>query len=183
LKAKGTAETELDLDFNIAKTADAILELLDKKSVPLKIDAVGHLRANKYKFDIPAQFESRLPLPAIPHFDVPTFKVKNASLSGIKFQVEPLVTNSNNFDINIDAFDFDIKLGGREVLKNKSVKKIRLEGKGKERVPFEFDVGLSEIGMTLAKLAQNPRLDWELAANLRSGILKMPFKQNGRVTL
>ena len=37
--------------------------------------------------------------------------------------------------------------------------------------------------MTLAQLASNPRLDWELDANLRSGILNMPFKQAGRVTL
>ncbi len=183
LKAKGTEETEIDLDFNLAKTAEAILELLDKKSVPLKIDAVGHLRANKYKFDIPAQFESKLPLPVIPRFDVPTFKVKNANLSGITFLVEPLVTNSNGFDINIDAFDFDVKLDGKQVLKNKNAKKIKLESKGHERVPFQFDVGLAEIGMTLAKLAQNPRLDWELAANLKSGILNMPFKQKGRVTL
>ena len=183
LKARGRSETQLDLDFNIAKTADAILELLEKKTVPLKIDAVGHLRANKYKFDIPAQFETKLPLPILPRFDVPTFKVKNANLSGITFLVEPLVSNSNGFDINIDALDFDIKLDGKQVLRNKNVRKIRLESKGRERVPFQFDVGLAEIGMTLAKLANNPRLDWELDANLRSGILDMPFKQNGRVTL
>lgn len=183
LKANGKAETELDLDFNIAKTAEAILELLEKKSVPIKVNAVGHLRANKYKFDIPGEFETKLALPIIPRFAVPTFKVKNADLSGITFQVEPLVSNSNNFDINIDSFDFDIKLGGKQVLKNKNARKIRLESKGSERVPFNFEVGLAAIGMTLAKLAQNPRLDWELEANLRSGILNMPFKEGGRVTL
>jgi LEA14-like dessication related protein len=183
LKARGRSETELDLDFNIAKTAEAILELLEKKSVPIKVNAVGHLRANKYKFDVPGEFETKLAMPIIPRFDVPTFKVKRADLSGITFQVEPLVSNANNFDINIDTFDFDIKLDGRQVLKNKNARKIRLESKGHERVPFNFEVGLAEIGMTLAKLASNPRLDWELDANLRSGILNMPFKQAGRVTL
>ena len=183
LKPRARTETELDLDFNVAKTAEAILELLDKKAVPLRINAVAHLKASGYKFDVPAEFESKLALPVIPRFEVPTFKVRDANLSGISFLVEPLVTNSNGFDIDIDAFSFDVKLDGLAVLKNKTAKKIRLESKGKERVPFQFDVGLSEIGMTLARIAQNPRLDWELNSTLRSGILNIPFKHRGRITL
>lgn len=183
LKAKGSSETELDLDFNIAKSAEAILELIEKKSVPLKIDAVGHLRANKYKFDVPATYESRLPLPQIPKFDVPTFRMKGLRGSNLIFEVEPLITNPNGFDVDIDAFDFDVKLEGKQVLKNKIVKNISLQSKKKERVPFEFDVGLAEIGMTIARIASNPRLDWEVAANLKSGILNVPFKEGGRVTL
>jgi LEA14-like dessication related protein len=183
LKAKGTSETQLDLDFNIAKTAEAILELIEKKVVPLKLDAVGHLRANKYKFDVPASFDTKLPLPQIPKLDIPTFRMKGLRGSNLLFEVEPLVTNPNGFDVDIDAFDFDVKLEGRSVLKNKIVKNIKLQSKKKARVPFEFDVGLAEIGMSLAKIATNPRVDWELAANLKSGILHVPFKEGGRVTL
>lgn len=183
LKAKGTSETELDLDFNIAKTAEAILELIEKKSVPLKLGAKAHLRANKYKFDVPAEYETKLPLPQIPKFEVPTFKMTGLRGTNLLFTVEPLIHNTNAFDVDIDAFDFDIKLDGRNVLKNKIVKNVKLQSKKKERVPFEFDVGLAEVGMTLAKIAQNPRLDWEVAANLKSGILNVPFKEGGRVTL
>lgn len=183
LKAKGTSETELDLDFNIAKTADAILELLEKKVVPLKLGAVAHLRAAKYKFDVPGEFETKLPLPQIPAFDVPKFRMVGLRGTNLQFEVEPLVTNPNGFDIDIDAFDFDIKLDGRPVLKNKIVKNVKLQSKKKEGVPFQFDVGLAEIGMTLAKIANNPRLDWEVAANMKSGILNMPFKKGGRVNL
>lgn len=183
LNAKGASETQLDLDFNIAKTAEAILELIEKKVVPLKLDATGHLRANKYKFDVPATFETKLPLPQIPKFEVPNFKMTGLRGSNLLFTVEPLVHNPNGFDVDVDAFDFDIKLDGKNVLKNKIVKNVTLQSKKKERVPFEFDVGLAEIGMTLAKVAQNPRLDWEVAANLKSGILNIPFKEGGRVTL
>lgn len=183
LKPKGTSETQLDLDFNIAKTAEAILELIDKKAVPLKIDAVGHLRAAKYKFDVPGSFESMLPLPQLPKFDVPKFKMTGLRGTNLLFEVAPLVTNINGFDIDIDAFDFDIKLDGRNVLKNKIVKNVKLKSKKKVDVPFEFDVGLAEIGMSLAQIAMNPRVDWEVAANLKSGILNVPFKQGGRVNL
>lgn len=183
LKAKGNTETALDIDFDIGKTAQAILQLIEKRKVPLGIEAVGHLRADKYKFDVPAKYETSLPMPQIPAFDIPKFSVKSASLSGIRFAVEPLIKNGNPFDIDIDRFDFDVKVGGREVLKNKSVKNVKIASNKSERVPFEFDVDLAEIGLTAAKLASNPRFDWQVAANLKSGPLDVPFKKTGNVSI
>jgi LEA14-like dessication related protein len=183
LKAKGVSETQLDIDFNIARTAAAIIELIEKRSVPLGISAVGHLSASRYTFDIPAKYETRLPLPTLPTFAVPRFAVRSAGLSGISFVVEPLVKNTNGFDIDIDRFDFNVKLGGREVLKNKTIKNLKVARGKSERVPFEFDVGLAEVGLTVAQLATSPRLNWEIGANLKSGLLDLPFTQKGRVNV
>jgi LEA14-like dessication related protein len=183
LKARGTAQTELDIDFNIARTAAAVIELIEKRKLPLGISAVGHLRANKYTFDIPAKYETSLPMPQLPNFTVPRFSVRSANASGIRFAVEPLVKNSNGFDIDIDQFDFDVKLGGRQVLRNKTIKNFKVAKGQSERVPFEFDVSLAELGLTIAKLATNPRFDWEVGAKLQSGLLNLPFVQKGRVAL
>ncbi len=183
LKAKGSSETQLDIDFDLAKTAAAVLELIEKRSIPLGINAVGHLMANKYKFDLPAKYETKLPMPSIPNFTVPRFAVRSASLSGVRFSVEPLVRNSNPFDIDIDQFDFNVKIGGRNVLKNKSIRNFKVAKKDSERVPLDIEVSLSEIGLTAARLAQSPRLDWEVGAKLKSGVLDLPFLQKGRVNL
>jgi LEA14-like dessication related protein len=183
LKPRGTSENALDIDFNIARTAEAILDMLDKNAVTLGLDAVAHLRANKYRFDVPADYETTLPLPKLPTFDVPRFAVRNASASGISFSVEPLVHNLNPFDLDIDSFDFGIKLGGRDVLRNKRMRNVKLASKERKRLPFDFDVDLVDLGLSLAKLAQNPRLDWEVGTHLKSGILDLPFRKGGRLTL
>jgi LEA14-like dessication related protein len=183
LKARGTSQTRMDIDFDLAKTAAAVLELIEKRSVPLGIDAVGHLRANRFRFDIPASFETKLPMPQLPAFTVPKFAVKSAGLSGVSFVVEPLVDNPNPFDIDIDVFDFDIKVGGRQVLRNKTLRNVKVASKQKKNVPFEFQVDLVELGVTAAEIAMNPRLDWEVASRLKSGLLDLPFKQGGRVRL
>ena len=47
-------------------------------------------------------------MPQLPQLTVPTFAMKSASASGIRFAVEPEVKNTNPFDILIDAFDFDV---------------------------------------------------------------------------
>jgi LEA14-like dessication related protein len=183
LKARGSSETVLDVNFDLGRTAAAILQMIEKGKVPLGIEAVGHLRADKYKFDVPAKYATSLPMPQIPVFDVPKFAVKSADLSGIRFAVEPLIKNSNPFDLAIDAFDFDVKVAGREVLKNKTIKNLKIASNKSERVPFEFNVDLAEIGMTVAKIATNPRFDWAVGANLKSGILNLPFKQQGKVSI
>jgi LEA14-like dessication related protein len=183
LKPRGTSQTRLDIDFDLARTAAAVLELIEKRSVALGIDAVGHLRANRFRFDVPASFETKLPMPQLPDFTVPKFAVKSASLSGIEFVVEPLVSNPNPFDIDIDLFDFDVKVGGRQVLRNKTLRNVSVASKQKKAVPFEFQVDLVELGLSAAQLATSPRLDWEVGSRLKSGILDLPFKQAGRVRL
>jgi LEA14-like dessication related protein len=183
LKAKGSSQTQLDIDFDLAKTARAIMELIEKRSIPLGINAVGHLKANNYDFDIPAKYETKLPMPSIPNFTVPKFSVKSASLSGVRFLVEPLVRNSNPFDLDVDQFDFNVKIGGRNVLRNKTIRNFKVAKKDSERVPLDIEVSLSELGLTAARLAQSPRLDWEVGAQLKSGLLNLPFLQKGRVNL
>ncbi len=183
LKARGTSQTTLELDFNLAKTTAALIELFEKRSVPLGIEAVGHITAARHRFDVPARYETKLPMPSLPTFDVPRFALRSASLSGLRFSIEPLLRNTNGFDIDVDRFDLSVRLGGREVLKNKSIRDFKVAKGKSERVPFEFDVGLAEIGMTMAKLATNPRLPWEVEANFKSGLLALPFRQTGRITL
>lgn len=183
LRPRGTSQTTLDIDFDLARTATALIELIEKRSVPLGIEAVGHLTANRHRFDIPARYNTKLPMPSLPTLDVPRFAVRSASVSGVRFAIEPLVKNTNGFDLNIDRFDVSVRLGGREVLRNKSLRDVKVARGASERVPFEFDVGLAELGLTVAKLANSPRLPWEVEANLKSGILALPLRQKGRITL
>jgi LEA14-like dessication related protein len=183
LKPRGTSDTPLDLEFNLAKTATAILEILEKRRVPLGLSAVAHLRANKFRFDVPAEFETTLPLPELPTFSVPKFALKSAGLGGLVFAVEPTVVNPNPFDVDVDLFDFDIKLGGRNVVKNKAIRNVKLAAQKERTVPFEFDVDLLQVGLTAAELANSPRLDWEVAAHLQSGLLQLPFRKEGKVKL
>ncbi len=183
LKAKGSAEQQLDMDFDLAKTTAALLELVTNKKVPLKVDAVGKVSANKYKFDIPAKYETSVPMPTMPKFDVPRFAIKSANASGVKFTVEPLVKNSNNFDIDIDNFKLDIKLNGRSAVSNKSIKNLKVQKGKSERVPLDFTVSLVDIGLSVAQLATNPNLDWQVDADLVSGFLKLPFNEKGKVRL
>jgi LEA14-like dessication related protein len=183
LKAKGSSETEFDVGFDIAKTAEAVMNLIGKKQIPYTIDAIAGLRASKYNFNIPISFGGNMPMPLLPAFDIPSFKMVSAGLSGVKFRVDTAITNLMDFAVPIDALNFDVKMGGNSVIQNKTVKGLELQPKKKEVVPLEFNVDLASLGLNLAKLASNPRFDWEVGAEMASGFLKLPFNQKGAVRL
>ncbi len=183
LKPRAKSETELDIDFDLAKTAAAILELLGQGTIPYGLETTAHFQAQNQTIPVPAKLEGKMPMPKIPKFEIANFAVTSASLSGVQFRVDTALDNLNPFDVPIDAFGFDIKMGGRSVLKNKTLAGTRLKAGKKSSVPLNFTVGLADLGLSIAELARNPRLNWEVDTDVKSGILKLPFNQKGSVKI
>jgi LEA14-like dessication related protein len=183
LRPRAKATTELDIDFDIARTAVAVLEMLEKGAVDYALEAVGHFKAQDQDIPVPARIAGRMPMPKIPKIDISSFQVVNASLSGVKFRVNTEAKNNNTFDVPVDKFEFDVKVGGRSVLKNKTLKNKKLTADKTTTVPLEFTVGLAALGLTAAELASSPRLDWQVDTMMQSGILKLPFDQKGTVRI
>lgn len=183
LRPRGKAKTELDIDFDIARTAVAVLEMLEKGAVDYALEAVGHFRVQDQDIPVPARLAGSMPMPKIPKIDISSFDVVSASTQGIKFRVDTEAQNKNDFDIPVDKFEFDVKIGGRNVLNNKVLRNKKLKADKKTIVPLEFTVGLAALGLTAAELASNPRLNWEVKTKMESGILKLPFDQRGSVRL
>ncbi len=190
LKPEGKATTHFDVAFDLGKTAAAILDLLGKKVVDYTVDTTFHFEVPKIdkripqqNFAIPASYSGSMPMPAIPAFTVKNFDVQSVSLSGAKFRVTSAVQNPNNFVIPIDDFEFDVKVGGRNVLSNKTVDGMRLAAKKSSNVGFDFNVSLVDIGISAVELAQRPNLNWEVVSKIGSGKLSLPFTQKGTVKL
>jgi LEA14-like dessication related protein len=187
LKAEGSATTTFDVAFDLGKTASAILDLLNKKVVDYTIDTTFHFKAPKpapqQSFAIPTSFSGSMPMPVVPQIEIKSFDVRNISLSGVTFRVLSAVKNTNDFPIPIDQLGFDVKLGGRRVLSNKTVDGMNLGANKSSNVPVDFEVGLSALGLTALEIAQHPKLRWEVVSKLSSGKLAVPFTAKGDVKL
>lgn len=183
LKPRGSAKTELDLDFDLGKTASAILELITKKRADYELQAVGKFFSKQGGIDVPFSHKGVMPMPQLPKIEVKSFEPTSVSASGVGFAVTTEVGNNNDFEIPIDGFQFDVKLDGRSVLRNKGTKGLRVPANKTGRVPFEFRVGLPELGLSLAEIASGRRIDWELQSELKSGRLVAPFTNRGSFRL
>ncbi len=181
LKPRGKAATELDLDFDLGRTTAAVLKLIEHRSIGYELQTVGKFFGKQGGIDVPATFKGNMPMPIIPKLGIKSFAPLSAGVGGIAFKVVAEVENTNAFDIPIDGFGFDVKLDGRNVLSNKSIKGVTLKSKKTSAVPFQFDVGLVEVGLSLAELASGRRLSYEVGTELKSGFLKLPFTHKGSV--
>lgn len=181
LKPRGKATTELDLDFDLGRTTAAVLKFIEQRSIKYELQTVGKFFAQQGGVDVPATFKGTMPMPIIPKVGIKSFAPTSAGPGGIGFKVVAEVENTNGFDIPIDGFGFDVKLDGKRVLSNKSVKGVTLKSKKTSAVPFQFDVGLVEVGLSLAELASGRRLSYEVGSEVKSGFLKLPFTHKGSV--
>lgn len=183
LKPRGRATSELDLDFDLGKTAAAILELLTKKSASYELRAVGKLFSKQGGLDVPFGHRGVLPMPELPRVAVRSFEPTSISAAGVGFAITTEVANDNDFEIPIDGFRIDLRLDGRSVLENRAMRGLRVQARKTGRVPLEFRLGLPELGLSLAELSGGRRVRWELETDLKSGRLTAPFKHQGAFRL
>ena len=183
LRAGGKTSTEFDLDFDLGRTGAAILELIQKKSVPYELAAVGKFLSKEGGLDVPVGFSGRLPLPRLPIINVKSFAPTDVSASGVGFRLETEMKNDNDFELPIDGLSFDVKVDNRRVLANKAARGLRIAPGKKGVVPLEFKVGLAALGLSLAEALAGKNMRWEVAADVSSGKLTLPFKDAGTVRL
>jgi LEA14-like dessication related protein len=183
LRAGAKAKTELVLDFDLGRTASAILELLEKKVVDYDLDVVGKFLSKEGGVSVPVGFSGKLAMPKLPVLNVKSFTPTGVSASGVEFRLVTDVKNANDFEIPIDGFSFDIKVDGRRVLENKGARGLRIQPGKTGSVPVDFKVGLGALGISLAEAVSGKRMRWEVGAHLTSGRLKLPFKDAGTFRL
>jgi LEA14-like dessication related protein len=167
LRPGGRAKTEFDLDFNLGRTAEAVLELVTKKVVPYELEAVGKFLSKEGGVDVPVGFAGRLPMPKLPPISVRSFEPRGISASGVDFRVVTAVKNENDFELPIDGFAFDVKIKPGKT----------------DDVAVDFKVGLPALGVSLAEAMSGKTMRYELGGLLVSDLLRMPLKEAGSFRL
>lgn len=183
VKPRSRVTNELDLEFDLGKTASAILELITKRSASYELQAVAKLLSRDGGLNVPFSHAGVLPLPTLPKVNIRSFAPTSLSSAGVGFAITTEIKNENDFEIPVDGLNLDLKLDGRRVLANRAVDGLRVAPGKTGRLPFEFRVRLDDLGMSLAEVASGRRVQWELATQLKSGRLVAPFSHEGSIRL
>jgi LEA14-like dessication related protein len=182
LKPKQGVLSDLDLDFQLGNTGAAILDLIGKNIVPFELNVVGHFfkkEAGGDGLELPLDYKSQLPMPKVPALNVRSLNPTSVSPEKVGFRLETAVHNNNGFEIPVDALAMNLKLDGRQVLTNHVAKGLRVPANQTSNLPVDFGVALEQLGLSLAEIAAGRRMNWELASEMRSGKLAIPFKHSG----
>lgn len=183
LAANGSTTTDLVVTIPLIQAAETLLVLLQKKDVDLKLTTNFTFKTPIGPLTVPTTYASKLPLPKLPGVVVKDFSITSVSLSGLGIEILTQVDNPNGFKLPVGAMAFDVKLNGRKVLAHKPVAGFAVPQKGSRDVKLPFTVSLLDVGLTAASLATNPKLNWQVNADLDAGVLKLPFNAAGKVPL
>jgi LEA14-like dessication related protein len=183
LAPEGKSTATFDVGIPLADFGVKLLDLLQKKEADYVVDALFHVGLDEVKVAIPGQVKGKVPLPKPPVVVVKDVTVKDAGLAGVTFRVKTNVKNPNVFDMLIDKLKVTVALNGRTVLSNREIAGVNIKPDHASDVPFDFTVGLTELGLTLADLALEPTLSWDVDVNLESAGAKLPFAHKGSVKL
>lgn len=183
LKAKGSSLVKLPIEFSLGESAQAILAVLDKETLPYALETDFRFRWQRGKISVPVTFDGEMPMPKIPKIEVREFRFTQIGLQGIGVRVTTSVTNPNAFDIPLDRFRFDVKLNNRPILQSQSVAGVRMAARQTRDIPLDFTIGLLDAGLSAASLLERPELRWGVNASVKSGTFEMPFAAAGQVPL
>ena len=184
VKAQGTSRLRFPVEFNFGKTSAAILRLLKLNEADYGIDTAFRFRVPELgKLEVPVSFNGKFPVPKLPQLQVRNVRFTSIGPGGLGMRLTTTVRNQNRFDLPLDGFRFNFKLNGRSVLRNERVSGLALKPNQTRDIPLDFTFGLVEAGLTVASLAREPELRWQLDAKVAAGILDLPFDAAGKIRL
>ena len=185
LKAIGSSKTLFPVNFAFANTAKTLLSLLQKNTVDYKLNSSFSFQIPQLNrtVAVPVSFGGNLPVPSLPKISVSSFDFTKVSARGIGVKILTRVTNNNAFSIPVDNLSFNVKLNQRSVLQNRAVNGLRVASGKTQSVPLEFSVNPLDIGLSALEILQRPQIKWGVDADLKSGLLKLPFAKSGALRL
>jgi len=185
LKAIGSSKTLFPVNFAFANTAKTLLSLLQKNTVDYKLNSSFSFQIPQLNrtVAVPVSFGGNLPVPSLPKISVSSFDFTKVSARGIGVKILTSVTNNNAFSIPVDNLSFNVKLNQRSVLQNRAVNGLRVASGKTQSVPLEFSVNPLDIGLSALEILQRPQIKWGVDADLKSGLLKLPFAKSGALRL
>lgn len=184
LRARGKSSLRFPVEFNLGKTSSAIMRLLKLDEADYGIDAAFRFRLPEIgKLEVPVSFDGKFPVPKLPDVQVRNVRFTSIGPGGLGMRLTTTVKNVNRFALPLDGFQFNFKLNGRTVLRNERVSGLTLKARQTRDIPLDFTFGLMEAGLTVASLASEPSLRWQVDGKLDAGVLDLPFDASGKIRL
>lgn len=137
----------------------------------------------------PIVVESRtggeFPIPAAPEVRPGSLRWEELSMQSARARLELLVSNPNDFSIELRSLSYRLYLDGRAVTDLRLERPLSLEPGGSNRLTLTFSFSPLQFGTTFLNTLQSERasyrLEGSLSAGTRFGELDLPVEREGSI--
>lgn len=136
---------------------------------------------------LPLKRNGEIPIPAVPEITLVSFDVGELSLERISATAKLRVKNTNQFQIDLTRFRFDLALGGKQVTSVRLRSSSKLARGQATVVEVPVSVSPSAVGAGLVNLLSGSGAGYDLSGRLDVttlyGELALPFIQSGETAV
>lgn len=184
IDAAGSNVLELPVTFNYLDLFETVMDFVKTDSVAY--DLTGSIAAGP--FALPYQTDGKFNIPNLPKVSLNQVEISKLSLTGASLVFNLQIDNANQFDVNIKAFDYGIKLGGSQLASGIKNSVSRISKKSKSQISIPLNIDFASFSQALYRVLRNSSPDYELSGNMtfdipKLGDRKFPFHKVGRVPL
>lgn len=113
-------------------------------------------------FNIPLNVIGKIPLPKIPQINLLSLKIKNISLTSVVIAVTAKVINTNDFELGLKPFIYNLKVDGVQLLDNVAANSLTIEKQAAKNITLDFDLDLNKIDGKLLEQIKNGSIAGQL---------------------
>lgn len=192
IAASGSSRIELPLSMTFKEIEKGLSGLKGKEQVPyelttgllIRVPLLGTVR-------YPVVSQGVLPIPQLPKLALKGIKLKSVSITGATLALSLLVDNPNNFNVALNALNYDLTINGKHWASGNSQALGDIKEKQKSLITLPVTISLMDLGSGFSNLLKSGAdLNYNLVGKLNAstsnkliGNFDMPFENSGRVKM
>lgn len=160
--ANQTSIVGIPLTVKFNQLYEMFKALKDKDEANYGLKGHMHVNGPLGLLQIPFSTSGKMPAVKLPKISLAGVKVNTLSLSGVKLNLDVEVDNPNIFGFNLNNFNYNIALAGKNVLSGTKTDATVVNKKGKSTLSFPVDLNFLAMGSMLKSALETGKIDYQL---------------------
>ncbi len=188
IPANGKRTLQLPAKVNFAQLLSAVKNVRPGDVVPYAADvALGIDVPGLGRQSLPLKREGQLPVPAVPQIKVARVKLDKLDMTEAAATIHLEVVNTNKFNLDLNALDYELALGGTTVANSRLLSKSSFKPGGSAAIDVPVSFSPLAAGMAVVEALRGKSAGYSIKGVMDAGTpfgpIKIPYATSGTTPL
>lgn len=142
------------------------------KELPFEIEGQFSIKPQTGLINLPIaapiNYQGSIPLPELPKIKLIGIKLEDMDFSKIKLNIQTLITNSNNFGIDLQRYSYELFQGGSSIFSGYFDSSVRLPSNQQQQQDFTVEIDLGSVNRELINSISSGTADIRLQESIQA---------------